>query len=892
MSFCEVIVVRQIIKLPKGRLRWVPLLGLLLSLVFIVIYRWNGKQIEFARWLRRADQLAKADEFLYRCWSLPGQSDAIRLEAKLCAVQQGDLHDEATLLELAKRSPTIDSLILESLCKGNMAIFRWNEARTYAEEIIKHEQNDAAALWLRGRCWIKLQQENKAIDDFKQAISVSPSTWEYRLSLAELLQQQGFNSVAMNYYRELVQEKQFDSQILLGLARCLQEAGELAEAARTLKFLLELQPKSVMALVERSRLGLRQGNIAEAESWARNAAMLSPRNQEVNFVLSLCIEAQGKQDMPLQRRIDEDDRSRVELKKLLRDSSSDSASLCRVGHFMMETDEELEGIGCYQRALSVDPNCEVAHEALAQYFERVGQFQLAMQHRLATGTKLANARIESRSVPSVVANTQTKGFILPARPASPLEASTEQVHQLCGACHAYPQPESFPKFAWRKEVQLGFDFLRDSSKSGEFPSMESVVLYYENRAPAQLSKSDAKIAQKASPFQFEVAGGGWLKNTPPFPATTHVNFVRLQPKKNLDLIVCDARVDRILALDTDKKPPEWSVLGPALVPSHAEVVDLDGDGRTDVIAACLGQFFPTDDKVGSVVWLRATADGKFSPITLLDGVGRVADVQAADFNGDGLTDLIVAVFGWRKGGEILYLQNRTTDWDNPHFESHRIDNRHGTIHVPVVDLNKDGLPDFVALISQEHETVVAFLNEGEGRFRKETIFAAPHPAFGCSGIQLVDMDRDNDLDVLLTNGDVLDRPYILKPYHGVQWLENNGRYPFDHHPIASMYGAARAVAADMDGDNDIDVVAVSFLPASEFPDRDRFNIPSAILFEQTDPGNFAVHILETGDCDHFSCAVADWNNDGKSDLALGNFSWKRSQAIKDAVLLLKSVESK
>ncbi len=51
------------------------------------------------------------------------------------------------------------------------------------------------------------------------------------------------------------------------------------------------------------------------------------------------------------------------------------------------------------------------------------------------------------------------------------------------------------------------------------------------------------------------------------------------------------------------------------------------------------------------------------------------------------------------------------------------------------------------------------------------------------------------------------------------------------------------------GENEIDVVAVKFLPASEFPDRDRFNIPSAILFEQTDPGNFTTHILETGACD-------------------------------------------
>ena len=125
-------------------------------------------------------------------------------------------------------------------------------------------------------------------------------------------------------------------------------------------------------------------------------------------------------------------------------------------------------------------------------------------------------------------------------------------------------------------------------------------------------------------------------------------------------------------------------------------MDLDGDGIPDIIVACLGSFSPTDAPFGSVVWLRGAADGSFTPITLLAGVGRVADVQAADFNGDGKLDLIAGVFGWRNTGEIVYLENRTTDWTRPQFVPHVVDNRHGTIHVPVCDLNGDGRPDFVA----------------------------------------------------------------------------------------------------------------------------------------------------------------------------------------------------
>jgi hypothetical protein len=88
------------------------------------------------------------------------------------------------------------------------------------------------------------------------------------------------------------------------------------------------------------------------------------------------------------------------------------------------------------------------------------------------------------------------------------------------------------------------------------------------------------------------------------------------------------------------------------------------------------------------------------------------------------------------------------------------------------DYDGDGRLDFVALISQEHESLVLFRNDGNGRFESEVLDRAPHPACGTSGFQLVDLDRDGDLDILATNGDMMDEISLAKPYHGVRWLEN------------------------------------------------------------------------------------------------------------------------
>jgi hypothetical protein len=265
-------------------------------------------------------------------------------------------------------------------------------------------------------------------------------------------------------------------------------------------------------------------------------------------------------------------------------------------------------------------------------------------------------------------------------------------------------------------------------------------------------------------------------------------------------------------------------------------------------------------------------DGSFRPVTLLKDVGRVADVRAADFRGTGQLDLVVAVFGLHAVGETVLLENRTTDWGRPEFAPRVLDPRHGPIHVPVADLNGDGRPDFVALIAQEHETVVAFLNAGKGEFRKQALYAAPHPGWGSSGIQLVDVNADGRLDVLYTNGDILDEPYLWKPYHGVQWLENTGDLKFEHRRIADVYGVHNAVAAPITGGPLPDVLAVTFLPGDKFPDRDARKADAVVLFKQTAPGKFERHTLATGDCDAVVCAAADLYGTGRLDLVVGNFS--------------------
>jgi hypothetical protein len=449
----------------------------------------------------------------------------------------------------------------------------------------------------------------------------------------------------------------------------------------------------------------------------------------------------------------------------------------------------------------------------------------------------------------------------------PPEASAASVHTMCAACHAYPEPSTFPRRFWRFELKQAYDFFHESDLPIDFPPFESTVRFYETRAPEKLplrppSRMYDSATRHWSKMSFRYPDGGLA------PAVTNVNLVHLTDHKKLDVLVCDARRNEVLLLQPYRTTANWHSLAHLPAPAHTQVVDLDGDGIPDILVACLGSFSPTDDRVGSVVWLRGRADGTYQPITLLENVGRVADVEAAAFRGNGKRDLVVGVFGWRHNGEILYLENQTIDWKHPRFMPHLLDDRHGTIHVPVCDLNGDGKLDFVALISQEHETVVAFLNDGKGHFQRQTIYRAPHPAYGSSGIQVVDMNGDGRPDILYSNGDIMDPPPFYKPYHGVQWLENTGKFPFTRHEIAPLYGAMRAVTADLRSKRD--VVAVSYLPPEQFPDRDSVRPDAVVWFERTGPDIYARHVLEQISCEHLTCAVGDVLGDGRTCIVSGN----------------------
>ncbi|MCH1498409.1 MAG: FG-GAP-like repeat-containing protein [Akkermansiaceae bacterium] len=456
------------------------------------------------------------------------------------------------------------------------------------------------------------------------------------------------------------------------------------------------------------------------------------------------------------------------------------------------------------------------------------------------------------------------------------KAFAQRVENFCSSCHGFTTPDSLPKLAWAGKIELMYEMMADGTTADfpHAPDMQKVIAYYEKHAPRAFPPIESTVAKGPGPLE-PILTRVQLHEQHVFPSISQVDVHHFGDATNSvpRIVFCDMVIGAVgtVELDFVNSSADIQQLVSARHPAHAEMVDLDKDGLLDILVSDLGTVNPSDAQVGSLEYFRKLPSGNYDQQTLIEGVGRISEARAADFDSDGDLDIICAIFGWRKFGGIVYLENEAAPGEPPSFKRSDIDPRPGAINLPICDLDGDGRLDFIALVSQHHESIYAYLNRGPGNFEPHLLYRAPHANWGSVELELVDLDQDGDLDLLYAHGDTLDDE-IPKPYHGVSWLENRGSLEFHEHPLTKLYGAYAARAGDFDGDDDLDIAISTFLPFVGKNHPAGKQIESLIWLEQKDGMKFQRHSLEASKPYHPCLATSDLDGDGRDEIIYGNMT--------------------
>ncbi len=291
---------------------------------------------------------------------------------------------------------------------------------------------------------------------------------------------------------------------------------------------------------------------------------------------------------------------------------------------------------------------------------------------------------------------------------------------------------------------------------------------------------------------------------------------------------------------------------------HVRIADFDNDGFIDVV------FVAEDDQ--NHEYYLGNGDGTFRNVS--DRLPRKSEGNAldvADVNDDGFMDIVVGNTG-EKPGNFVWLN----DPDNLGFfkENNDLIPAHAdlTQSVKLVDLNQDGFVDMA--IGNEGPPARLYFNDGKGQFKeKEGTFNSLEPmhtrevlAFDANDDGLLDLFYAN----LTSNGGIVER----NPKGRLFLNQGSGVFQdvTESHIPDYDFSTYAANVIDYDRDGDLDII----LSALKIPPFEAMQV-QALKNDGSGKFTFATSevIPDLTKDRSWGIAVADVNGDGLEDLIIG-----------------------
>lgn len=301
------------------------------------------------------------------------------------------------------------------------------------------------------------------------------------------------------------------------------------------------------------------------------------------------------------------------------------------------------------------------------------------------------------------------------------------------------------------------------------------------------------------------------------------------------------------------------------------LADLDCDGDLDVAIACgpcCGR--EPDPNSGHLQILLNDGSGR---LTHADRPIRIGDsalgVAVGDVNHDGIPD--IACYQHSSYELSIVIGKGDGRYESP--RSFMLKDR-GEAHVhsiALADVNHDGHLDALATLVEDHALAV-LLGDGKGGFAPaphQPYFAHRHPYMQ---LCIADLTGDGHPDACIT--DVRGGGVTLLAGTGTGVFVTSNGFTLDAHtPVTSIERPMALDLADLDGDGDLDAVAIG----DESPQATVLLNAGDGQFEERPGGPVRLAVPTT------SLALGDLNADGTPDLITGGVGMSRETRISIAI---------
>ncbi len=275
------------------------------------------------------------------------------------------------------------------------------------------------------------------------------------------------------------------------------------------------------------------------------------------------------------------------------------------------------------------------------------------------------------------------------------------------------------------------------------------------------------------------------------------------------------------------------------VEEHANDIcaaDINGDGNVDIVVAFSYEY--------KIAWYENTlGNGDFGDQKIISNyAGNITTVFTADIDGDGDIDVLASA-GCHS--EIIWYENTDGEGSFGNRQIITSDAQYASC-VYAADIDADGDIDVISA-SRDDDKIAWYQNDGNGNFGAQLIISTTNDGGG--SVYAADLDGDGDVDVL------------SGAYWGdkIAWYENiDGNGNFSEEKIISdlVDGVTSVFAIDLDGDVDMDVLSTSY------------NDNKIAWYENTDGnGSFGEQqIISTSSYGAADIYSADLDNDGDMDI--------------------------